>query len=344
MYWSGDHLLYYNGDSDAMSFDEKALSMVRTAHKCLPLILAATIMIAGVYNLWQYITFEESMASFGEICGAVIMIAMGLLILFDPKKSILRSIGFYAMALGLSRVMNSLSSIASESDMMFIIGLVMFGMGVNLMYSGFCYLKDTSRGRFGMTMASALLALLMIILIVMMSVSEETSAYDMSVIISCFISLIQYSIVLLLMDMEVFRFGSFNEKALRKMDDIRRTYAPAPDMAITRDGGIVLKHMFDDRSSWTPVEDGGPVECEKKLCMEEDRAKSVMILQKWKDSDKIHATMVVDDNGTILQANRFSISDVVADNDDDSGFKNLRLYADGRMVANLAIAETEVAA
>ena len=41
-----------------MSFDEKALSMVRTAHKCLPFILAATIMIAGVYNLWQYITFE----------------------------------------------------------------------------------------------------------------------------------------------------------------------------------------------------------------------------------------------------------------------------------------------
>ena len=30
MYWSGDHLLYYNKDSDAMSFDEKALSKVIT--------------------------------------------------------------------------------------------------------------------------------------------------------------------------------------------------------------------------------------------------------------------------------------------------------------------------
>ena len=328
-----------------MSFDEKALSAVHTAHRCLPFVLAAIIIISGVYNLWKYMTFEESAASFGEICGSLIMIAMGLLILFDPKRSLLRAIGFYAMSLGLSRVMNSFSSIASESDIMFIVGLVMLGMGANLIYSGYCYLKDTSRGRFGMTTASALLALLMIILIVMMSVGgDEVDDYTMSEIISCFISLIQYAFVLLLMDMEVFRFGSFNEKALRKMEVIRRTYAPAPDMFINREDGVVLKHMFDDRSSWAPVEDGGPVECEKKLFMEEERSKSVMILQKWKSSDKIHVTMVTDDNGTILQANRLCVSDVVADNADDSGFMNIRLYTEGRMVANLAVAEEEVAA
>ena len=64
-----------------------------------------------------------------------------------------------------------------------------------------------------------------------------------------------------------------------------------------------------------------------------------MILQKWKDSERIYVTLVNDDSGTILQANRFWITDIIPDVGEDGELTCIRLFADGRMLSSISVAE-----
>ncbi len=326
-----------------MSFDVKVRECIAIIKGKLPFILAAIIILLGIYGLcvvFFYIGIENTQP--GDICAGIVQIVMGFLIIFDPKRSTMRAVGFYAMSLGLGKILSSLSMAGSSSSFIFIVALVMIGLGVNLVYSGYTYLNDTSRGRFGMTMSSALMCMLIILTIAYETVYFEGTESTL-VIIGYFIGLVQYLLILLILDSEEFRFSTWHEKAIARLEKIRTTYSITPGTYISREDAKSLKHMFDDRSSWSSVNDNGPVECEKRLKVFDGRIPAIMILQKWKGSDKIFVTMVNDDEGTILQANRFCITDVIADDDDDSRFMNVRLYSEGRMLSNISVMK-EVAA
>jgi hypothetical protein len=325
-----------------MSTVEGVQAAIVAIKRKIPFILAAILLISGVFEAVNFLVFGGESASIGDLCAAVVKILIGLFIIFDPKRSLLRSVGFYAISLGLSRVIDSVILLGEPSDVMFIAAIVMIALGVNLFVSGYNYLHDTSRGRFGMTMGSAALDLMMILMIVITFTSGDGSDEEFRNMIVYSISVVQYTLILIIMDSDEFRFSSLREKSVKKLDEVRLTYTLTPGMHVSRDDALVLKHMFDDRSSWSAVEDGGPVECERKLWIFEEKVASVMILQKWKGSDRIYVTMAADDKGTILQANRFWITDVVADDPDDGTFMNVRLYADGAMLSNISVEKEAV--
>ena len=312
----------------------------------MPFILAGIIILSAIADAVSMAMYGADDAVF-RVLAILVRVVMGFFIVLDPMRNLMRSVGFYALSLGLARILESFGMLANPSDLFFAIAIVMIGMGVNQVYSGYNYLRDVSRGRFGMIFGSAALALLMVIIIVSTASAEESldPDYDAQLILSSVIYLAQYVLILLIMDGDDFRFSSWNEKSVRKLDEIRLAYTLTPGMRFPRPYAVVLKHMFDDRSSWSPVDDGGPVECETRLRIVDDKATSVAILQKWKGSDRIYMTVTPDDVGTILQANRFWVTDVVADDKDDGKFTNLRLYADGTMISNVSVAPdgTEVA-
>ena len=66
------------------------------------------------------------------------------------------------------------------------------------------------------------------------------------------------------------------------------------------------------------------------------RIPSCMILQKWKGSDMIHVTVTNSTEGSIILANRFSVTDVTADGDDET-LSTLRLFGDNELLMQLAV-------
>ena len=324
-----------------MSTQETAQAVIAVAKNRLSFILAGIIIISGLIDVANMTVIGNSDSVLTDTLVAIVKIGMGIFIIFDPKRNLMRSVGFYALSLGIARIISSLPMLGSSSDFIFIVAIVMIVMGVNLGYSGYSYLQDVSRGRFGMTFGSAALALIMaatIVSSVALSDQLETETTDLIIYI---VYLFQYVLILVIMDSDEFRFSSWEEKSVRKMDDMRVTYTLTPGMHIPREDAKVIKHMFDDRSSWSKVDDGGPVECEARLHMEEDKVTSVMIMQKWKDSDRIYFTICNNDDGTILQANRFYVTDAIADDTDDDRFMNVRLYADGAMLSNISVMSAE---
>lgn len=309
-------------------------------------IIALILIFSGAFGLY-IIVLTKNLEDMGPVVGSLtcaVKIVMGLCIIFDPKKNLLRAVGFYAFALGFSRLLASFPYIGNPSPVMFIVGLVFIGMACNLMISGINYLNDTSRSRNGMTRTAALLALLQIGIMVYYIKVEgiildfDTMAED---VFPYVISTLQYVTLLVIMDTEELRFGSHLEKSNTRIESIRTTYALDMDMMIPQADADILLHMFDDRSSWTEITDGGPAECEKRLKIVDRRVPSVMILQKWRDSDKIHVTVVNDDTGTMITANRFSVTDVLPEGPDD-GFRYIRLFDDGRMLSQIWVSRQEV--
>ena len=126
------------------------------------------------------------------------------------------------------------------------------------------------------------------------------------------------------------------------MRNVSITRTMDPGFSVSKEDAIELMNMFEDRSSWTPVCDGGPAECEKRYRFEEGRIPGTIILQKWKDSDRIYATVVSDDTGTIIQANRFYITDVIPNSKDEKEITQIRLFSDGRMLSSVLVSEMEI--
>ncbi len=325
-----------------MSTQETAQAIIAVAKNRISFILAGIIIISGLIDVANMTVFGNTDTVLTDTAVAIVKIGMGLFIIFDPKRNLMRSVGFYALSLGIARIIASFPMLGSPSDLPFIVAIVMVVMGANLVYSGYSYLQDVSRGRFGMTLGSAALALIMAAALVSYVVAGDELEIDVTDIIVTVVYLIQYLLILVIMDSDEFRFSSWEEKSVRKMDDMRVMYTLTPGMYIPREDAKAIKHMFDDRSSWSEVDDGGPVECEKRLRLAEDKVTAVMIMQKWKDSDRIYFTVSTNDDGTILQANRFSVTDAVADDADDDKFMNIRLYADGTMLSNISVMPAEL--
>ena len=326
-----------------MEFETFTPKVVRVLKPKLIPIIAIILMFSGGYDLFVMSTTGdiEGLSPVTTCFMAVAKVCMGLFILFDPRKNLLRAVGFYAFALGLSRLLMSIRYVFNPNDIFFIIGLVFVGMGCNLMWSGYNYLNETSRSRNGMTMTASLLALMQAftILYYVKILGDNTLETLLSDTIPEIILLFQYLALLLIMDTEELRFGSNLEKANSRAERIRVTYTLESGLMLMREDALTIRHMFDDRSSWSPVDDGGPVELERRIHLVNGRIPACMIMQKWQGSDRIYVTMVNEDDGSIITANRFYVTDVVPDKESDDDFRHLRLYQDGRMLAQIWVME-----
>jgi len=306
-------------------------------------ILAIILIASGAYELYCVATasYSDTWEFRDEILSAVIKLVMAEFMIFDPKKNILRAVGFYAMSLGLSRIVNGISTLFSVSTISLVVGGVMLVMGINMLISSYNYLNDTSRGRTGMMFSACMLSLLQVVLLVMTyeSVRLAFDPPEKVEIVPNVIQLFQFIVLLLILDTKEARFSTAVEKVNTRLESARVTYTVEYDMAIPRPGAVMLKHMFDDRSQWTTVEDGGPAESECTICVKDGRIPSYLVLQKWKGSDKIHVTAVNDTSGSVVLAKRFSVSEVYADSDDDCQFSVLRLFDEKRLLLQIFVEE-----
>ena len=322
-------------------FGQKAIEFTKGR---MSYILALILIVSGGYEIYRVITadYTDDWGFIDEVYSAIIKIIMAEFILFDPKKSIIRAIGFYAMSIGLTRVITSISILSNTDTISLAIGGITLIMGANMLLSSYNYMNDTTRGRTGMIVSASILSVMQVILLVLVYESSRMGSpiMDQEDTIPMFISLFQYVVLLLIMDTKELRFSTALEKANTRIESASITYSVASDLRLTRDDALVLRHMFDDRSSWHPIEDGGPVESETRLHIIDGRIPSCVILQKWKASDRIFITVVNDDAESIILANRYPVTRLIADGDDDD-LTCIRLFDESRMILQVGVSPKE---
>ena len=303
-------------------------------------LLALILILSSAYEIYTVYMADstDEWGFLGETYSAVIKIIMAEFILFDPKKSLPRAVGFYAMSIGLSRVINAITTLSQRSAFSLAVGLVLLFMGGNLIYSSYQYMKDTVRGRNGMLYSTCVLAFMQAIMLAFYyQTYKMTGSVEGFDLIPSAIMLIQYIVLLLMLDTEDVRYSTLLEKTSTRVESVTSSNMILKGFVLKRDDALVIKHLFDDRSTWQPISDGGPVEAEKRIRLVEGRIQSNMILQKWHGSDRIYVTVVNDDDGTILLGNRFSVTSVVPDVEGDNEFSNLRLFDDKKMLMQMAV-------
>ena len=294
-------------------------SLVKTSRNWITFVLAMVLIVSSSYHIFA-VYFSESSSKVNyleEIYPAIIGIIMAEFILFDPKRNVLRSVGFYAMSIALSRTISAIIILVKPSLFSLIVGGIFLVNGINLLISGVQYLKGTSRGRAGMMASSAILAVVQIFTILLFYQtdvldSSYNNEYDL---LPSIITLAQFVVLLLILDTGELRYGSVKEQANTNIESVRKTDALAAECVLKRDDADLMKKMFTNRSSWMSVDDGGPVESEIRIGLIDARISSCMILQKWKDDDRIFATVTNNVKGSVILANRFCITDVYSDRD-----------------------------
>ena len=311
--------------------------LVKTSRSWITFLLAMVLIVSSSYHIFA-VFFSESPNETDYLKGvypAIIGIIMAEFILFDPKRNVLRSVGFYAISIALARIIGSIITLSEPSLFALIIGGTFLINGVNLLYTGTEYLKGTSRGRAGMMASAAILAIVQVFTILLYYQTDALdSSYDDAYdLLPSVITLIQYVVLLLILDTGELRYGSVKEQANTKIESIRKTDALTAECVLKRNDAEMLKGMFADRSSWTAVDDGGPVESEIRIRLIEARVSSCMILQKWRGHDTVYATVTSNVNGSVILANRFCITGVYADQD----LAHVCLLNDGGIAARFAV-------
>jgi len=301
-------------------------------------LLAAILIAVGLYELYTVYTadYHDEWGFIDETYSAIIKIVMAEFILFDPKKNVLRAVGFYAISIGITRIIASFRTLAFVSDISLVIGGITLVMGVNILISGYNYLKDTTRGRTGMIAGTGTLAIMQTIMLMFTYESYRmTGVLEYEQIAPSVILLIQYVVLLLILDTEEVRYGTLMEKTNTRVESARVISTIEKDFNLRKEDADVILGMFEDRSSWESIPEG-PIESEKRILMTEGRIQSWMILQKWKGSDDIHVTMANDPDGSIIAANRFSVHRVTSENDGED-ITSVRLFSETSLIMQLAV-------
>lgn len=322
-----------------MQRDTRGMRILKRSKGWAVYLLAAVLISVGAYELYLVYTadYSDQWGFIDETYSAIIKIVMAEFILFDPKKNVLRAVGFYAISLGITRVISAISTLSFVSDISLAVGGITLFMGANILISGYSYLKDTTRGRTGMIIGTGSLALLQTIMLMLSYESYRMTGFiKFDELIPSILLLFQYIVLLLILDTEEVRYGTLMEKTNTRVESIRVTNTVENDFALRKEDAEVMVNMFSDRSSWQQPTIGGRVESEKRVLMVDGRIQSWMILQKWKGSDKIYATMANDPDGSILAAKRFTIHRVVSDNDGEE-ITSVRLYDDTSLIMQLAV-------
>lgn len=302
-------------------------------------ILAIVLILSGLVNL--ILLTDSARPDVGRISydliSALVKILMAILIIFDPKRSIYRAIGFYAMSIAISRTIYALITLADVSDFSLIYGGALLILGLNLIYSSYKYMSDTVRGRWGMLIGSTLMALMEVLgILVEIQNFFVQGEFDSFWVLTSVLTILQYALLLVVLDTAEVRYGTQNEQSSTKLESVRVTNVVDPRYRMRQKEAEVLSTMFSDRSGWAPLDDGGPVECEKRIRTVEGRIGSSFILQKWKDSERIYVTVTNNDSGSIILANRFSITEVATDRDGDR-IVAIRLFDGNRMLAQFSV-------
>lgn len=305
----------------------------------LNIILALILFAYAMSKLYEFSLFGSM--SWHVFLSSVIITSCSFLILVDENRNLLRTVGLMAVCLGMDRALSCIPQLVPH-EITSLIPFFQIILGLNLVVSGRSYIKGVTRSRVTMTLSAILIAAVNIYIIVSMILSDIPPVECFTQMPGTVVTIILYVLFIAVLDSAYLRSKDIMEIHNTTLEGIRDTYVQGDSTLITEDMASLLNSMFSDRSSWTAIDDGGPVESECQLVLQSRYGISYMILQKWKGSEVIHATVSDHCEGTLIHAQRFDLIDVFLDGGDVADSGAITLIGRGRRI-NLGIIHPEEA-
>lgn len=287
--------------------------------KIIALMLIVNAVVSLYYHLLEHALSPGSI-SITLVVAVIFQIILGTLILIDFSNNFYRAIGLYAMSVSVNRISSNLPSLGEFRGIGFVFSLVMLVLAINLMVTGISYMRGRSRGRFGMMFSSAIMLALTLV-----EVYEDATMYNIPVgdlfttYLTSWIMCGLYIILFIMVGSEKARSSLPMTIDLNVFSKVRRLGANEPSTYITRREARELVKAFDDRSGWTDVTDGGPVEKEIRCTLYNYLVEETsMIVQKWRGSDKMYISISEPSDGSMLNAYRLSVDSISPDGSIDT--------------------------
>ncbi len=294
------------------TYDFVRLAVERSAIVVIAAIAFLMILSAVVYAMRVHMG-ETGLSATVSIAYLALAVA-GVLILTDDERSLPRSVGLYAVGLGIYRVFSVVGSITLHSRLN-IFYYILIALGINMVISGRAYIKGSTRARRTMIMSSSLLLLANMIFIIYLY-QMGSSLYDIFMMYPMnFMLTALYFILILILDSDKLRRLDWLEVHGRTVDGIRRTYHLDRSASIYRSDWCILGSGLSDVSGWDPVSDGGPAERECHVSFSNGRGRSYLTAQRWKGRDEMFVTICDHPGGTVIQAARLIITEIESDDD-----------------------------
>ncbi len=285
-----------------------------------PFLMGIVMIFVGVFTITSGGNLQPK--NFSELCVFISSLAYilgGLIIIYNHDKTLLRTVGIYALLIGFGRFITSIDQFFAKDVVTFIGGFMLMILSINLMISGRSYLANTSRNNQTMFYGTGLLLMVNISTIIM----NLRLGIPIEVILETDISQIfliaLYGIYLAVLDTDEIRLNTVHFQNSRSLNAVRQTVSMDYTLYVKSEDYSLLNDAMTSRSGWTQVNDNGPVESEVVLNVFSDKGqKYVMYIQKWKEKENLYFFLFSDVEGSKLYAIKLVCSDI---KDDDCGSK-----------------------
>ncbi len=280
--------------------DESWVSMVNMA-----------ISILGQY-VWHMDIPPIQISRLVRLPGAFMFIAGGLLILLDSRRNFVRSVGLYALSMGLSRIVMVAPLLLSQEDFSNGVGWLIAILGINLIYSGYSMLSGSVRGKWGILIASGAYVFIYLLLIgfLILAFKDNGLEFTFNMVAPFMLNFMMYFILLWLLDTDEIRYGDKMSRHISILRSIDNTHRAAGVLSFTPQDAKKLASGV----GWEEFHlQNGPVEKEMKLESENKNGITYVTVQKWYHDDHLYFTLSAFKDGTVTLAERFRINKVVYD-------------------------------
>lgn len=293
--------------------EDKAVDAVHSALDkvayCANFIMALLMVLMSIQYFYSAFTSANTLKVTASI-GNIILLVCGAIIVADKKRSLPRSVGVYAVGMGLYRAFSVMGNLRPHSDTNLIYFVIII-VGLNMAVSGRAYLKGESRAR--ITMMYSAMAMFLICAIGLIYL-YATNGHDLTYLFHNYgryvILALMYMTYILILDTEKLRRLDWLEVHNRTLGGITRTYHLAADAAIEEYEARRLTEGMSSEKGWIRVSDGGPARIEMRAPIWNGTGLSYLTAQKWHGSDSIYLTMSDHEDGTLIQATRLVLNDI----------------------------------
>ena len=134
-----------------------------------------------------------------------------------------------------------------------------------------------------------------------------------------------YCVYIFLLSSEEIRSRELLEHQSRALDGIRTTYICDPNAHIDREVAIDVANINGNWGMWKDKRGWGPVEYEYRFTIKNRHDHTYVTVQKWNDSDRLYFTVAKNHHGSLLDANRFAVDEILLDGSPEE-CNNIRFF------------------
>ena len=277
------------------------------------IVLAAMMMIFSILEI--YTDFNNGNPNPVHILGDIAMIVCAALIILDRDRNLLRTTGLMAVGIGAYRIFMHVTALRPH-DIYALPPLIIVILGFNLIYSGTRYIKGIARGRVTLIASMTGMVAMMSTMFIMLMMMGLPLLDCIKMMPNVFAMIALYIMYIGVLDSEPLRTRDLIEIQNKALDGMRRTTTQSPGTGVYEDEAEIILKTFTDKSDWTRIDDGSPVECEYHFRIGDGNEWSYVTMQKWKDSETVHITVSDHDRGTLIHAYRFDADSLLMDGED----------------------------